>query len=172
MSSPSGLLHPQALEDLLMFRLSHLMAVAGAPVIRLCEGQYGITRREWRLIVGLAQHGPMLLSQLAQGVHLDRGRTSKSISLLVAKNLVRRNAMPHDRRQVQLALTETAHTLYRELFPVVTGLNRQLLASLSADQVVALDGILATLQAQAERLPDDLKLPKANRRRGKTSQLP
>ena len=41
---------PQGLDDLLLYRLSRLLGVAGAPVIRLCEGQFGITRREWRVL--------------------------------------------------------------------------------------------------------------------------
>ena len=38
------------LDDLLLYRLSRLLSVAGSMVIKLCEGRFGITRREWRLI--------------------------------------------------------------------------------------------------------------------------
>ena len=41
------LTHPEAANDLLMYRLNRLLAVAGSLVVRLCEGGYGITRREW-----------------------------------------------------------------------------------------------------------------------------
>ncbi|MEG2632758.1 MAG: MarR family transcriptional regulator, partial [Comamonas sp.] len=62
MPSPSALQNPTSLDELLLFRIGRLLAIAGAPVIRLCEGQYGITRREWRLIAVLAQQGPLLSS--------------------------------------------------------------------------------------------------------------
>ena len=39
------LTHPVAANDLLMYRLNRLLAVAGSLVVRLCEGGYGITRR-------------------------------------------------------------------------------------------------------------------------------
>ena len=45
----SRLAQPAALDDLLLYRLSRLLAVGGSPVIRLCEGRFGITRREWRV---------------------------------------------------------------------------------------------------------------------------
>jgi hypothetical protein len=35
---------------MLLFRLSRLLAVGGAAVVRLCEGRYGITRREWAVL--------------------------------------------------------------------------------------------------------------------------
>ena len=49
------LTHPQAANDLLMYRLNRLLAVAGSLVVRLCEGGYGITRREWGLLLMLSQ---------------------------------------------------------------------------------------------------------------------
>ena len=40
------LTRPDTLDDLLNYRLMRLFAVSGAPVVRLCEGRYGIARRE------------------------------------------------------------------------------------------------------------------------------
>ncbi len=164
----NGLLQPAGLHDLLLFRLARLQAVAGAPVIRLCEGQYRITRREWRLIVALAQQGPMLSSLLAQRIQLDRGRTSQAVSALVEKGLLTRQPRPHDRRKVDLALTAAAQAIYDGLYPQVVAINRRLLASLSPQEVDQLDGLLQRLQAAAEASLAGAVLPKANRREGGT----
>jgi hypothetical protein len=43
-----------SLGELLLFRLSRLLAIGGSLVIKLCEGRFGITRREWRLLATLA----------------------------------------------------------------------------------------------------------------------
>ena len=80
-------------------------------VTRLCEGLHGITRREWRVIALLAQHGAMRSSQRAEQALLDRARTSKAVSSLVDKQLVdkwlvSRSAAAGDGRQLRLALTE------------------------------------------------------------------
>ncbi len=74
------LAHPQAANDLLMYRLNRLIAVAGSLVVRLCEGGYGITRREWGLMMMLAQHPGMPPAELAQRLGLDRARTSRAIT--------------------------------------------------------------------------------------------
>ena len=55
MTDASRLRDPQAASDLLMYRLNKLMAVSGSLVIRLCEGGYGITRREWGLLMWQAR---------------------------------------------------------------------------------------------------------------------
>jgi len=49
----------------LLYRMSRLLAVGGSMVIRLCEGRFGITRREWRLVATLAGRGELSSSQLA-----------------------------------------------------------------------------------------------------------
>ena len=62
------------MSELFLYRLSRLQAQAVAPVGRLCQARYGLSRREWRLIVVLARHGPVLSSELAELAQLDRAR--------------------------------------------------------------------------------------------------
>ena len=157
----------RSLDDLLLYRLSRVVGVAGGMVIRLCEGRFGITRREWRLIVVLARRGELGSSQLAEHAQLDRARTSKAVGSLVDKQLVSRVARAGDRRQVLLDLTEAGHALYAELFPLVTRINAELISALSGEDAARLDQILHLLQAQAERMVAVAVLPKADRgRRG------
>ncbi|QNK68262.1 MarR family winged helix-turn-helix transcriptional regulator [Variovorax sp. PAMC26660] len=153
------------LDDLLLYRLSRLLAVAGSMVIRLCEGRFGITRREWRLIATLASRGELGSSQLAEHAQLDRARTSKAVGSMVAKQLVTRVARAGDRRQVQLGLTDAGRALYDELFPLVTKINAELLGALDAADAERFDDSLHRLQARAERMVEEAVLPKADRGR-------
>lgn len=162
----SRLVRPAALDDLLLFRLSRLLAIGGAPVIRLCEGRYGITRREWRVLALLAREDNLLSSELAARAQLDRARTSKAITSLVAKKLVQRETRPGDRRQASLVLTADGRVLFKSLFPQVLEIHHELLQVLDAGEQVQLDGMLERMQAQAERLALQAELPKADRRRG------
>ena len=155
------------LDDLVLYRLSRLLAVAGSMVIRLCEGRFGITRREWRLIATLASRGELGSSQLAEHAQLDRARTSKAVGSLVDKQLVARTHRVGDRRQVLLRLTERGQALYDELFPLVTRINADLMGALDADETARFDETLRRLQTRAERLVEEAVLPKADRgRRG------
>ena len=136
---PSSLQDPKTIDELLLFRLSRLLAAGGAPVIRLCEGRLGITWREWRVIASLRPGVSMRSSKLAQHTRLDRPRTSKCISSLVAKGLIDRRLEPGDKRQATVTLTEKGQQLYQDFFPVVVQLNAQLTQGLSPDELAVLD---------------------------------
>ncbi|MDI3381580.1 MarR family winged helix-turn-helix transcriptional regulator [Xenophilus aerolatus] len=167
MSSPSAPGGARPLDDLLLYRLSRLLSVAGGMVTRLCEGRFGITRREWRLIATLASRGELGSSQLAEHAQLDRSRTSKAVSSLVAKRLVSRTQPGGDRRHVALCLTPAGQAVYDALFPLVSQINAQLLAVLGPQREGAFDAMMAELQARAEQMVAQAALPKADRRRGK-----
>jgi DNA-binding MarR family transcriptional regulator len=153
------------LDDLLLYRLSRLLSVAGSMVIRLCEGRFGITRREWRLLATLASRGELSSSQLAEHAQLDRARTSKAVGSLVAKRMVSRTHPAGDRRSVVLRLTESGQALYDELFPLVARINADLLGALDAADAARFDDALHRLQARADRLAGEAVLPKADRGR-------
>jgi DNA-binding MarR family transcriptional regulator len=161
---------PRALDDLLLYRLTRLLAVAGGMVIRLCEGRFGITRREWRMLATLASHGELGSSQLAEQAQLDRARTSKAVGSLVAKQLITRAHLTGDRRQVVLRLTDRGQALYDELYPVVKQINADLLAVLDEADAVQLDQTLGRLQARAERMAGEAVLPKADRGRRRSDE--
>ena len=158
-----------SLDELLLYRLSRLLSVAGGMVIRLCEGRFGITRREWRLIATLASRGELGSSQLAGHAQLDRARTSKAVGSLVDKGLLSRTSAPGDRRQVLLRLTDRGRAVYDALYPLVARINTDLMAALDADDAARLDEALRRLQARAEQLAGEAVLPKADR--GRRSRL-
>ena len=143
---------PEAARHLLMYRLNRLLAVAGSLVVRLCEGGYGITRREWGLLMWLAERPGMPPAELAGRLGLDRARTSRAITSLLGKKLITREAMPGDRRQAQLMLTPAGQAVHDALFPQIKALNQALLTGLDAQALDTLDTSLAHMQQQAEAL--------------------
>jgi DNA-binding MarR family transcriptional regulator len=164
--------HREPLEALLLYRLSRLVVVAGRMVTRLCEGRFGITRREWRMLVTLASLGELNSSKLAEHAQLDRARTSKAVGSLVAKELISREARAGDRRQVTLALTARGRALYDELFPLVSAINTELGAALDVEEGARFDAALLKLQTRADAMLAGAVLPKVDRaRRGVKAQL-
>ena len=172
LSDPAGVTPSQRLatvDDMLLYRLSHLTGAAGVMVVRLCEGGYGITRREWSVLAQLhGQPQGLLPSVLAERMQRDRARTSRALSALQAKGLVQRMVLPHDRRSVRVSLTAAGQALYDELMPQVQSINARILEVLDPAQKEALDGILQQLRLQARHLLAEMdpQLPKADRRRG------
>nr|WP_315229535.1 MarR family transcriptional regulator [uncultured Limnohabitans sp.] len=158
-----------SVDDLLLFRLGLLSAEAGAMVVRLCEGRYGITRREWRVLGLLYGREGVPPSTLAEHAQLDRARTSRAISTLVEKQLIMRTTTPSDRRGARLTLTAEGLRLYQDLMPEVQDINRRILGVLSPEDMVQLDSFLARLHASAQALKKEIApdLPKTYRLRGR-----
>lgn len=164
------LAQPEILDDLLLYRLSRLHATAGSVVVRYCEGQFGITRREWRVLAVLAARGPMGSSALAEQADLDRPRTSKAVTALAAKKLISRSSRAGDARQIQLALTPAGVALHGELFPLVSQINREVLSALTAQETSLLGDMLERLQQRARIMAAQDGLPLADRRHGSSAR--
>ena len=157
-----------SINDLLLYRLGRLSSVAGAMVVRLCEGGYGITRREWGVVAQLYENGSLPPSELATLMQRDRARTSRTLTSLVHKKLVLRTTPAHDRRSARVELSPKGVQLYEALMPQIQVINSQILAALPPDSVTLFDKSLDSLQVRAASLLAELSpdLPKANRRMG------
>ena len=151
-----------------LYRISRLLAEAGSLVVRVCEGRFGITRREWRLMSYLALSGGVPPSELARCAGLDKARTSRVIASLLEKRLIVRTPKPSDRRQAIVQLTDEGRRIHDEVLPLTRRINQELLAVLSDDEVDWLDGVLDRLQARAETVVAtfDAELPRARRHVG------
>lgn len=172
-STPS--LRLASVDDMLLYRLGQLTAVAGAMVVRLCEGGHGITRREWAVLAQLhGQPQGLLPSVLAEHMKRDRARTSRTLTALQAKGLIERSALPHDRRSVRVRLAPAGQALYGELMPQVQAINARILEALDSHERPVFDAALERLRARAQALLDETgpDLPKADRRRGSRARQP
>ena len=158
---------PAQLDDLFLYHLARLMNSAGSMVVRLCEGGYGITRREWRMIGLLADKEPMQPSQLAELAQLDRTRTSRTISGLIGKGLLRKQSMAGDARQALVQLSGSGLELHSQLFPQVQAINQELLSDISDDELQILSEVFARIAARGANMQQRGDLPKAERRRGR-----
>jgi DNA-binding MarR family transcriptional regulator len=167
-----SLADPRKSDDLLNYRLSRLLAASGAMVVRLCEGRYGITRREWRVIAVLAEHGPLSPTDLATRTHLERGRASALITQLGAKKLLQRVAVPGDARRAEVMLTEAGRAVYDDLLPQSAAFNREVLEVLEPQEREAFDLMLRKLTDAAERIAAARPVAeKADRRHGGARRL-
>ena len=146
------LTQPKTLDDMLLYQLWHLHASAGRVVVRMCETEFGISRREWRMVAQLAQGEGESSSALAERAGLDRAQTSRAVSRLVEKGLIARTPRQGNRREVLLHLTDAGRALYAALLPRVAQINRELLSVLGEAEVATLDALLQRLRVQADRL--------------------
>lgn len=172
MSKPHSWSDPGKLDDLFLYHLARLLAAAGSMVVRLCEGSYGITRREWRMVGLLAEHGQLPPSQLADLAQLDRTRTSRTVTTLIGKGLIQRETIPGDARRALLQLTAEGKALYAELFPRVQAINMELLSGVPEQELQAMASAFSRIREKAQQMHADTDLPKAQRSRGAKKRCP
>ncbi|MBK6869361.1 MAG: MarR family transcriptional regulator [Burkholderiales bacterium] len=141
---------------MLLYQLWHVQAAVGRTVMRMCETEYGISRREWRMLAQLARDEGQTSSALAERAALDRAQTSRAVGRLVEKGLVVRTPRPGNRREVLLQLTASGRALYAALLPRVARINRDLLSALSEAEVATLEDLLRRLRIQAEGMAGEL----------------
>jgi DNA-binding MarR family transcriptional regulator len=151
----SALSDPRHHDDLLNYQLKRLVRLGGAPAIRLCEGRYGVTRREWRLVAALVEDGEMAPTDLAKRAQLDQGCVSLRVKSLVSKGLVKRLEQCGDRRRAALRATPTGQELYRNLFPQLAGINKRILDVLSEKEIEQLESTLHKLTQRVQQLYDE-----------------
>jgi DNA-binding MarR family transcriptional regulator len=166
----ANLIDPKSMRDVLPYQANQLLARSGAPVLRWCEGQFGITRRQWRLLAALMETDSIRSSDLAEKIELDRVRTSRAMQEMEQNGLLARQAETGNARYVRVSITEQGRALYEALWPMVRAHHLRLMDVLSAQEKAQFEDILARLQSRALELRDSYdNLPKANRQAGRSA---
>lgn len=162
-SSPPGTIH-----EMTAFRLYTAWSSANPIFTRLCEGQFNITRREWRLLATVVNHDWLTSSQLAGVAGLDAVRTSRAITGLCAKGWVQRERSERDARTVHVAATPAGRDLYAAMMPAIMELNRLITQDLSDAELDTLHALLERVGARSRQLyGNDLVVARANRGRAR-----
>nr|WP_316642591.1 MarR family transcriptional regulator [uncultured Roseateles sp.] len=150
-TSVDGLKHPQQLEDLLMYRLTRVVRSCSLPLVRLFEGELGITRREWHVLALVVQEGELAPSRIAELCWLDRPRVSRAVGRLVDRGLLLRQAAG---RSALLRATDQGKTLYARAMAEAGAFNQALADDLDTAELAQLDALLNKLQCRAQTLRD------------------
>lgn len=165
-ANPDPLGQPQSLGDLLLYRLSVITRTSGLPMVRLFEGEFGMTRRHWHVLALVVEHGGLAASQLADLCWLDRPQVSRAVAGLRAQQLVQPG--PGPARGRLLMATPQGQARYREALARVAHFNAELVSVLDAEERLQLHGLLQRLQQRVKSLAAEAagQVPPARRSRG------
>ncbi|MCJ1677304.1 MarR family transcriptional regulator [Streptomyces sp. APSN-46.1] len=113
-------------------------------------GRYGISRGEFDVVATLRRSGaPYTLSprQLSATLMLTTGGMTGRLDKLEKAGLLARTPDPHDRRGLQVTITERGLALVDEAVTAGLETQREALAGLTDEEVGALTGLLRKLLA-------------------------
>jgi DNA-binding MarR family transcriptional regulator len=148
----SSLAQPVGIEDLLDYQLYLLYRDCGYVFERLCQVEFGVTRRRWRILAILSAAEGITVGDLSRRAELDVAQTSRAIGTLAREGYLKRLANPKNARFSQVILTDKGRNLYRSMFARFRQINQRLLCDMSANQVHHLRDAISILRNAAARL--------------------
>lgn len=140
------------LDRFLPYRLSVASNAVSERIAQSYHKRFGLKIPEWRLIAILAEDGPLTPQALGRRTRMDKIAVSRAAATLAERGLIAASRNPGDGRSHFLALTGDGQSLYAEIAPLALALERQLLATLSREERVQLEGLLRRLEDAADTL--------------------
>ena len=112
----------------------------------------GVNLSEASVLAHLHDAGALTQTELARRVGTGRARMGAWIDALVAKELVVREADPHDRRVWKVALTTAGQALWEKTARVDRSIRRVLRAGSTPEDRTRLDALLTLINRNADSL--------------------
>ena len=138
---------PLELERFLPYRLSILSNRVSQAIARAYQDRFDLSMTEWRVMAVLARYDGHGLSarEVAEHTEMDKVAVSRALTRLVAAKRVARRIHDGDKRRSVLRLSAAGWKIHDAVAPLARAHERTMLASLSADERRALQGILDKL---------------------------
>ncbi len=145
---------PHAFPASFLDNLGFVVSKVGERINHRIEGviaPHGLSVRQYGLLLLLQAQGPQAQIVLSQRVGLDRTSVMRTVDLLEARGLVRRDPDPSDRRKHSVALTDAGGELLSRTLPEVRQAERNVVAELSEQEQRQLLSLLKRLLGIGER---------------------
>ncbi len=138
------------LSRFLPYRLSVVSNLVSKAFARRYETAFGISIPEWRVMAVLGRYAPASSQDICTRTAMDKAKVSRAVTRLVSAGLVNRKDNPLDQRQNMLALSRKGRGVYQQIVPLARAIEREVLETLTAEEVRQLDVLLTKLHTQAE----------------------
>ncbi len=116
---------PFKLDQWIVYRFWRISQEAGFELEDWYRQKHGLTSTEWHSLAVLANHAPLAAKELARILDINPVQMTRTLSKLLAENLVFRNTDETDRRRVVLGLTQKGQEPVRQNRPQGRGSRRK-----------------------------------------------
>lgn len=144
------------LDDFLPYQLAELSRRVSAGFSSRYRERFGISVAEWRLMAHLSQQEAVSVREIHRRVGMDKPKVSRAATRLEAAGYITKVVNSHDRRLVELSLTQKGEDLIETLAPIASDYQARLVAALG-DQA---EHFIATVRV----LADQIEAEEAHRR--------
>ena len=130
------------------FRLNRLAAEVSLALSSEYQERYRLDIPEWRVLATLGFRNDACSAQyISYCTRTHKSTISRAVTALLKRRLIERVANENDRREFRLRMTSKGKTLYEELIPRMMHREREILASLSAQERKDFARLLGKIEA-------------------------
>ena len=152
----SKMQEPQTVVELLTSRVLRLSNTFGLYASRRYREQFGMTLPEWRVMSIIASCEPTTAREISRILATDKGWVGLSVEALRRRGFVTRTSDGRDARRRLVSLTRQGREMHDAILSVARQRQRRLLATLPEGAADTLIASLDRLQAEADRMLDEL----------------
>lgn len=132
------------------YRLSVISNHISQTIADIYQERFGLSVTEWRVLAVLGRYPGLSANGVAQRTAMDKVAVSRAVARLLTTALIERDRHDSDRRRSVLRLSREGDRIYDQVVPLALAYERDLLASLDAQERATLDHLLTRLD-QASR---------------------
>jgi DNA-binding MarR family transcriptional regulator len=147
---------PTSITELLSTRLLRLSNTLALYSSRRYRQQFGVTLPEWRVMSIVASRDGMTARDISRILATDKAWVGLSVKSLARRGYLTRAGDKEDSRRVLLRLTRQGKQIHDAIMSVARQRQRRLRAALSEGTADILSASLDRLQAEADRMLEEL----------------
>lgn len=147
---------PQSVIDLLTYRVLRLSNTFGLYAGRRYRDEFDVTLPEWRVMSIIAMRETTSAREISRILATDKAWVGLSVEALRKRGYVKTSADTQDKRRTLVALTAEGGRVHAAILAIARRRQRRLLATLPPGAADTLTACLDRLQAEADRMLDEL----------------
>ncbi len=140
------------LQNFLPYQLSVLSNKLSKGIAKFYQEQHNITIPEWRVLAILSTLKRQTAKELALHSQMDKVKISRTVKVLDEKGLISERKCIEDGRARRYNLTINGRQLINQVEPKAKAFEKQLISSLSKQEIKVFQQVLDTLNQQVDKI--------------------
>jgi DNA-binding MarR family transcriptional regulator len=143
------------LENWLPYEFSFVANRVSSMLARMYRQRFKLSVVGWRVLAILNNESPLSAKQVTERTAMSAVNVSRAVAHLAKLGMVKRSSNQEDYRQVMLSPSKKGQDAYRQVLPLATAIEQELLQAMSADDRELLRRFMSMLsRSAADRLPE------------------
>ena len=138
------------LNRFLPYRLTTLSNKMSHELTELYSSKFGLSIQEWQILMVLGEHEELLAVEICSLTAMYKVAVSRAVKKLLSKNLLFKNQSEEDNRRFTLSLSNEGKKLYAKVGSIAVNYEAEIIASLSAAEIEAMDQLFTQLDGILE----------------------